>query len=557
MLRFYKHHKKYFSKKESYKSKLISFLLTAVFAFAGFYLFLPALNIFSISFWFYLISTLVFYIFVKSIITESNKENGDYKISGSILALCIVIVVLAGIFGLKIWHAKSYASILKVEEGQISDIPSVEGTSSIALMDTASAEKLGDRKIGSLTDVVSQFSVGEYVQIDFQSSPVKVAALEYEGFFKWFGNNHRGIPGFVKVDPVSMSADYTALNKGMKYVPSAYFNEDINRHIRFKYPTVMFGNTHFEIDEEGNPWYIASVYEHTISLFGGKKVTGAIFVNPVSGDITRLNKEEIPIWADVIFPGDLIVDQYNDYGKLQRGFLNSIFGQIDSKQTTSVEIKDEEGEVSYHNDYGYIAKNGDIWIYTGVTSVNGDSSNLGFIMANERTGETRYIISSGADEASAMKSSEGEVQEKGYHASFPSLINIDGIPTYIMVLKDDNGLVKMYSCVNVEQYNLVVTASTQKDAIEQYRKMINGEITIDDANNADSIKIDTSKFESVTITVSKLEKIDINGDTYLYVVSSDGKIYKAKYADVIKMISVNAGDTITILTDGNLYTYEE
>ena len=236
--------------------------------------------------------------------------------------------------------------------------------------------------------------------------------------------------------------------------------------------------------------------------------------------------------------------------------MNSIFGQIDCRQTTTVEIKNEDGDSSYRTDYGYIAKDGDIWIYTGVTSVNGDSSNIGFIMANERTAETKFILASGADEGSAMHSAEGEVQEKGYHASFPSLINVDGTPTYIMVLKDDNGLVKMYACVNVEQYNMVVTAYNQKDVIEQYRRLLNGEISAEQANQDTNETVDTSNYKDKEITVAKLEKIDIGGNTYLYIIDTNQMIYKAKYADVIKMITVNVGDKITIKTDGTYYLYE-
>ena len=203
---------------------------------------------------------------------------------------------------MRLFHAKEYSSILKVAEGSTEDIPSVSGTSSIALMDTASAEKLGDRKIGSLSDVVSQFNVGEYMQIDYQNSPIKVAPLQYDGFFKWFGTM-KWNSGYVKVNPVTMDAEYVAMTNKMKYVPSAYLNENLERHIRFAYPTTMFTNLHFEIDEEGNPWYIASTYTNSISLFGGRKITGAILINPIDGTMTKLDVNDIPRWADIIYPG--------------------------------------------------------------------------------------------------------------------------------------------------------------------------------------------------------------------------------------------------------------
>ena len=402
-------------------------------------------------------------------------------------------------------------------------------------MDTASAQMLGDREIGSLSNVVSQFNVSEdYTQIDFKGKPIKVSALEYAGYFKWTNNKDTGVCGYVTVDPVSMSASYKDC-EGMRYVPSAYFFENAKRHIWLKYPTVMFGNLHFEIDEDGNPYYIASVYEKTISLFGGKTVTGCIILNPITGEVQKLALEDIPNWVDVVFDGDLICMQYNWHGTLQNGYMNSLIGKKGCKQVTTY-VSDGNEDNAPVSDYGYVAKDGDIWIYTGVTSVNGDSSNIGFLLANERTGESHYYSVAGADEKSAMSAAEGEVQEKGYQASFPSLINVSGNPTYIMVLKDSGGLVKLYAAVNVEQYNLVATASTQADCLKKYKEIIG-------VKETDEKTDDT---QNVEITVSQIRYIDIDGNTYIYIISDDEKIYKAKAVSHEEMLLIKEGDKIKI-----------
>lgn len=507
-----------------------------------YYFLLPPIYLKSKSFWYFIFFIYLIYLLVKgSVCYWKNIQTSYFRETVGGISLAIIFG-LGMISSLTLFHAKTYSKILTVTEGDETDIPSVQESSSIALMDTESAKVLGDREIGSLRNVVSQFDVGDYVQIDDAGKPIKVAPLAYESFFKWFGNHKQGIPGFVKVDPVDMSASYVDGNGGMRYVPSAYFQEDLTRYIRFHYPTMMFERPHFEVDDQGQPWYIAPQYDHTISLFGGKQVVGAIFVDPIHGAIHHYSMEEIPSWADLIVDGDLICQQYNHSAQLHRGFFNSIFGQVDCKEVTTIPSgKDDD----YALDYGYVSKDGDIWVYTGVTSVNGDSSNLGFIMSNERTHETKFIPSSGADEFSAMKSAEGEVQEKGYRASFPSLINIDGNLTYIMVLKDANNLVKLYACVNVEQYNMVATAPTQKEAITKYRKLMqsgDGEYHQENA-------------KEILVQVAKIEKIDIDGNTYLYLVDENQHVYKAKYADVIEMMFVQVGDTITIETDGNTFKF--
>lgn len=522
-------------------------LITLAAGAALWYFHLPAFNLKSVGFWSFVLVLTAVYTFVKSLYCAVKKKT--YSLKYPVLAGTgiFVLLFLLIFFDSRVFHAKQYSKILRVEDDTVEIIPSVSGSSSIALMDTASAERLGDRRIGSLSEVVSQFNVGSYMQINYQEAPFKVAPLRYDGFFKWMSNQEKGVPGYVIVNPVNMSADYKSLKQGMLYVPSAYFGKDLSRHIRFAYPFDMFENVHFEIDEEGNPWYVASIIDHTIGLFGGKTVKGAFVIDPVTGKTEKYGIDEIPAWADVIFDGDLICTQYNDHAQLQHGFINSLFAQTDCRQVTTIRTENEDGDTESYPDYGYIAKNNDIWIYTGVTSVNGDSSNLGFILANERTAETRYIPCAGADEFSGMKSAEGEVQEKGYTASFPSLINVDSTPTYIMVLKDNNNLVKMYAAVNVEQYNIVSTAATQKECLEKYRLLLNGDIS----SNSDEVEIiDTESFKEKTITIAKIRTIDRNGNTYIYIVDENRNIYSAPYADVLGMLLYEEGDTITILTDG-------
>lgn len=477
----------------------------------------------------------------KKSFTKFNFNIMPYLVPAAIL----VLVILIGIAGSTIFNSEKYSSILSVEETEFSqDINESVGTDSIALMDTPSAQMLGDREIGSLSNVVSQFNVSDnYTQIDYQGKPIKVSALNYAGFFKWINNKDKGVCGYVTVDPVSMSASYKECD-GMKYVPSAYIFEDAYRHVWLKYPTTMFGNAHFEIDENGKPYYIFSTYKMTVALFNGKTVDGCIILDPTTGEATKYALKDVPKWVDMVFPGDMLCEQYNWYGTLQNGYLNSIIGKKGCKQVTSYYSSDEESDdETPTSDYGYVAKDGDIWIYTGITSVNGDSSNIGFLLANERTGEAHYFNIAGADEKSAMAAAEGEVQEKGYQASFPSLINIDGNSTYIMVLKDAGGLVKLYAAVNVEQYNLVTTATTQAGCLAKYRELLG----IDEPE-------DTTQKDIVTITVADIKYIDIDGNTYIYLIDSKNSIYKAKASSNEQLLLVKTGDKLELELNANKIT---
>lgn len=550
------------------KIKVLPYILGAITAllFSGLclYVFCPAINVHNVGLWVIVdIAILLFVVIVR--LTKGFKDFGwitvkkrtgskgrtkkfakfNFNIKYYILPIILtVLIIVISIAGSTVFNATSYSEILKVKDSDFSvDLSESVGTDSIALMDTASARMLGDREIGALSDVVSQFNVSyDYTQIDYNGNPIKVSALEYAGFFKWMNNNANGIKGYVTVDPVSMSASFEK-SEGMKYVPSAFFSEDAYRYLWTEYPTLMLENLHFEIDENGKPYYVASVIEKTIGLFGGKTVSGCVILDPVSGETQKYNVSDIPKWIDVVFYGDLICEQYNWYGMFQNGYLNSMFAKKGCKQVTTYYTSDDEVDETPISDYGYVAKDGDIWIYTGVTSVNGDSSNIGFLLANERTGESRYYSIAGADEKSAMAAAEGEVQEKGYQASFPSLININGHPTYIMVLKDSGGLVKLYATVNVEQYNIVTTATTQAECIKKYKTALG--IENDEKQEEKKEK---------TITIASIKYIDIDGNTYIYLIDNESNIFKAKASANENMLLLNTGDKVKITYSGKTVT---
>ena len=550
------------------KTSVVSYIFGGVTAllFLGFVLFVfcPAIHIQNPGLWVLAALTIFIFLFVSHVMqgfqgivqmaknAHRDKNNPLWRstprdwlrsITTYLIPIGILLVMaLGGLFSAPVFNADRYAAILPVTQSDFAaDLAESVGTDSIALMDTASAQMLGDREIGSLSDVVSQYDVSwDYTQIDWGGKPIKVAALDYAGFFKWFNNSAVGVGGYVTVDPVSMSASFHRC-EGMKYVPSAYLMEDAQRHLWMKYPTLMMDNLHFEIDEEGKPYYVASVIDKSIGLFGGRTVSGCIVLDPVTGETTRYAVEDIPRWVDVVFHGNLICEQYNWYGLYQNGFWNSLFAKKGCKQVTTYTVSDVAEEEDAEDDapvsdYGYVAKDGDIWIYTGITSVNGDSSNIGFLLANERTGESRYYVIAGADEKSAMAAAEGEVQEKRYQASFPSLINIDGHPTYIMVLKDSGGLVKLYATVNVEQYNLVTTAATQAECIAKYKALL----------GIDAPIADGGEHTAATVTIASIHHIVIDGDTYIYLADAEGNLYKAKAADHEAMLLLHVGDTVKL-----------
>ena len=483
----------------------------------------------------------------KYMIPKNNKIINYPFILPAIMIPAFLVCMLTGA---ELFNASNYSQIIQVEQVESGEaILSEKDAESIALMDTSSAKQLGDREIGAIENF-SAFNVSEeYIQLNIKEDAVKVAPLEYIGLFKWFSNRDEGVTGYVSVSPTTMTADYVKLDEGMKYIPSAYFNEDLNRHLHYQFPTLIYGNIHFEVDEEGNPYYVSSVFDKTIGLFGGEIVVGAIITDPMTGESEYYDVADIPQWVDYVFPGNLICNLYNVAFKNINGFWNgtSFGANTGCMQTTTIDTysEDEDGNevIKAGTDYGYIAKDGDIYVYTGVTSMAADSSNLGFIMVNERTGEYKYFAVSSANEQSAMNAAEGEVQQYGYQASFPTLINVDNELAYIGVLKDQSGLVKMYYMVNVKDYGKVVVADSRETCVTKYAEKLGlslNEEVIGSEEKEEQEVVTTP----VEFTISVMQYADVNGNTYVYMGTADGTVYKALFSANEQLLFAKIGDVV-------------
>lgn len=513
---------------------IISVVLSTIALAVAYYVVLPPINAYSVEFWIALTVAIAAYgVPISAILKKPEKKNGHFKLKFApvmwvLLALPVTVIIIGSIFSSTFFNAQKYASIANVKEAVFSeDMPEVDTVTNISLMDTTSAQAFGERKLGNLSDVVSQYQLShDYNQINFQRTPKKISNLEYADFFKWMNNRANGIPGYVMVNPVDTSAEYIKLEKPLKYVDSGYFGDDLMRKLRFSYPTKIFDDINFEVDDEGNPYFIVSCLSPKVFMFGGMDVNEVIIFNPCDGTSQLYAVKDAPAWIDNVFSGYLACEKYDWKGTLSGGFWNSVIGNKDCKITT--------------DDFGYIVLEDDVWYFTGVTSVTSDESNIGFIISNARTGEYKYYTVAGAEEYTAMGAAEGEVQEKGYRASFPSLINVSGQATYIMMLKDANDNPKLYALVNVENHTIVATGDTQTEAKRAYVNRLEEKgVVIEDSTPDEQLK-------SVSVVVEDVRLAVMKGETVIYITSDSGAVYKGYLEKDEKLILIRKGDTIDI-----------
>lgn len=509
------------------KRLIISIAITIISAFILFYMFLPPINIHSTRFWMFTIVLLFIFGIINfgtGLFSIKNKEF-DFKNKRNYYpfiapVVIIVLMMLIHLINSPFFMAKKYANRISVSNGNFTeDIEEVD-FNTLAIVDKNSSRKLGDRVMGGMGELVSQFEVSDlYTQINYNDEIVRVTPLDYSNIIKYFTNRSDGIPGYVMVNSVTGEAKLVKLSRGMKYSPNALFFENVERKLRFRYPFEIFGELNFEIDNEGIPYWIMSTVTYS-GIEQREDINGVIILNAITGESKKYRVDEVPNWIDHVYSPNLIISQVDDWGHYVNGFWNTIFGQKGMKETT--------------DGYNYIAMNDDIYMYTGITSIVADESNLGFILTNLRTKETKFFDCPGAEEYSAMDSAKGQVQQMNYEASFPILINLSGRPTYVVSLKDDAELVKMYAFVDVADYQKVVVTDAAggiQNAAYNY------------INNNGIVR----KGKDREIVVKEIKTVTIDGNTYYYIVDNNNEKYRVSIkvnSNVLPFIK--QGDKITI-----------
>ncbi len=547
---------------------VLSLLCSAVFAGILFYFMLPALNFKSYDLYIYLGAIVASYVVFNALFSNvfGKPEYVPYVkrraiVPGIIIAVLLVAVGIGYLVSCEFFRASSYSKIISVDTDSnfSEDIEeqTADSFSEIPKLDEDTAAQLAARALGALKDIgsVSQFTIApENSQINYQGKPYRVVPLQYADIIKWLVNTREGFPGYVMVNMADESTNFVELKDGsIRYSAYEHFNKLLKRHLRFEFPTYLFADATFEVNDDGDPFWICARLDKTIGLFGGTDVIGIVLVDAVSGECIEYSMDQLKDdpnlqWIDRVYDSDLIVQQYNYYGKYQKGFWNSLLGQKDVIKTT--------------DGYNYIAKNDDVWMYTGVTSVTSDQSIIGFVLVNQRTKEADFYNVTGGTEYSAQQAAEGRVMDLGYTATFPLLLNIGGEPTYFLSLKDPkNQIVQQYALINVANYNnnkMGVTGTDLSKCLASYieslkEKGITVDINPDDVvtpgTNEDKTP-DTSKL-TASGTIADIRTAVMGGESYYYIKLDSNEAYFAIAASKDEgVVILNRGDSVTVTYSG-------
>lgn len=481
-------------------------------------------------------------IFSKVEVTAKARKLNVFSRTNKILfflsfGLMLYLLVVPLLTSLPMFRSSAYQKLIgKVENGDdLKNHIAPISLDKIRVVDEELAMLLGEKIIGSQPSLGSQAEIGEFTIQKVNDELYWVAPLLHTGFFKWY-NNSEGTPGYVMVSAtnerdVKLIQNINGKPLKIKYQPSAYFGSRIDRHVYFNgYATTGLEDFNFEIDDAGNPYWIVTKYKKTIG-FAGNDATGVLTVDAQTGEIKEYNIDNTPLWVDRIQPISFVEEQLNDWGEYVHGYWN--FSNENKLQTTEgLTLVYGENHKSY-------------W-YTGLSSVGKEESTVGFVLVDTRTKETTYYKQSGATEYAAQSSAEGKVQEKGYHASLPIPYVINNIPTYVMTLKDDGGLVKMFAMVSISDYTIVGVGNTMRETLMAYKNVYN---MADNGINPESI---TSK-KSLKSVVTRISSDVKNGNSFYYFTVKDYPNIFVGSSQLSNELPVTVvGDTISISFDVDL-----
>ena len=517
---------------KNFKSYVISFIITAVYAFVK----LPVLRIDFTSLYyvlamFFVIAGILNMVFDREEqrFTITNKRN--FKIAIGILAIAVVLPTLAST---PIIRAKAYRNLLgTVKESEFTKDVSPVNVNEIRIVDEDMAMKLGDKKLGEVPAIGSVSKLGKFHIQKVGEKLYWVAPLVHRDFIKWV-TNMGGTNGYVMVsanDPQDVKLVQKANGEDVKivYQPDAYILQDLHRHVYIKGGMSRgMADYTLEIDDNGKPFWVVSLYEHKVG-FGGANVNGTAIVDTKTGETKFYSIKDTPEWVDRIQPEEFVIDQINSWGVYVNGFINSVISEKGVlKATEGTSLVYGEDDKSY-------------W-YTGITSAGGDESTIGFMLVDSRTKEAKLYKQPGATEMAAMKSAEGSVQEKNYEATFPVMYNILGQPTYVSSLKDKAGLVKRVVFVSVEDYNIVGVGRDKAEAMKNYKDALE--------SGGSGLEIDESdEFDKeLEGTVKRIAADTKNGNTiyYLTLDTDDGNIFYATSKISKELPLTKEGDKIKI-----------
>ena len=469
----------------------------------------------------------------KFISIEEPESDSALLFTGAIVssAIILILTLIFLLTGVKLFNARNYSEQLEITQGNHEDLNTIfdydSGEVLLPRIDKDLAFKLAEAKLG---DYGSQYSI-DYdnftlisVNRNGTTELIRVTPLEYATPFVALSRMNKGTIGYIEVNVITQEAKLIKFEdgEGLKYMPSGVFSKDLDRHIRFNYPSTMYNNKYFEIDNEGNPYWVVPTIKKEIGMFSGDNNNGVLVINPRTGEIKSYKLgDNLPEWLQRAIDETVIAEQANNALTYANGYFNTIFAKKDVFQLS--------------DGYNYFIKDGETWYVSCITSPNNsDQTSVGFLIVNLKTKETIRYYSPGITEMRAREIAVGDarVKAQNFDSTWPILITYHDVPTYFVVLKNEVQSQKIV-LVNVEDGTLVAIGDTLEEAKQEYETLL---------ANKGAISGDST--DSGTFVVDRIR--DLGDKIQFTVVGNEETYFEVSVSLNLDARFLKEGDTIEI-----------
>ncbi|WP_257009979.1 hypothetical protein [Evansella halocellulosilytica] len=363
-----------------------------------------------------------------------------------------------------------------------------------------------------------------------------VTPIEYDGFFRWIRSD--AVPGYIMVNAENSRAEPELVLTEMNIVPSAFFHENLERQVRMEYPDILMLDTSFEIDSEGNPYYIVS-FGHYTEFRRVADVDGVVIVDPQTGEMEKYEKEETPEWVNRIYPPHIAEERNQWFGIYKQGLINRFFGREGLTEPTQwtaddavTGVVDQDLNLNWFTDHMRLRG-----------SEETSNSMVGFTMFDARTGELKYFrdASGSLNGRTAMNLAERTFRRDDYVAGTPSLYNIYGQYTWVVPLMDRNNVLRQIMLVNARSENTYGYGETKREAFGAYQLELS--TSVDD----DVVPGELTDLTEITTTVERVYQWDREDNVTVRLLLEDhDRIFTVNASAYPRAVFIQPDDEITI-----------
>jgi hypothetical protein len=300
------------------------------------------------------------------------------------------------------------------------------------------------------------------------------------------------------INDAQLVLDTFPINYGDK---GFYGFDNIKRHLYSNgFELVRFGTPALELrNDDLKPFWIIPILYSEIGV-SGLNVKSVVMLDATTGSFEEFAPQDAPQWIDRVYPQRIFAQQVDDWGSYVDGWLNAVF------------IGDNVIRATPGTLFTFTSQGEGVW-YTGVQSDGStQEGTMGFLMGNSRTGKATFYRRQGLTEEVAQSVMEGAVQEAGYRASSPQPYNVNGVTTYVSILKDSNGNRQGYGMVAYDNRDVFATGNTPESARRAFLNKL-----LSNANGRDLVQAGSAQLSLDAV----ISRIAVMSDSILFLVEGE------------------------------------